>query len=84
MENEISSGILCKVVSDFFFLLQSEKHSKKSHSGEGNCYEWDVTKENVLLRVPIVAQQLTKPTSIHEDVDSIPGLAQWVKDLALW
>ena len=35
------------------------------------------------LSVPFRAHLLTNLTRIHEDVDSIPGLSQWVKDLAL-
>ena len=39
--------------------------------------------QNLVTEVPIVAQQVKNPASIHEDVGLIPGLAQWVKDLEL-
>ena len=40
-------------------------------------------KKQNKIGVPLVAQQVKNPTSIHEVVGLIPGLAQWVRDLAL-
>ena len=33
--------------------------------------------------VPVVAQRVKNLTSIHDAIGSIPGLTQWVKDLAI-
>jgi len=41
------------------------------------------TLEKKKSRVPIVAQWVKTLAGIHEDVDSIPGLTHWVKDLVL-
>ena len=37
----------------------------------------------VVIPVPVVAQWVKNPTSIHSVVGSIPCLPQWVKDLVL-
>ena len=63
----------------FFFLCPSAPFA---------LYAWKQHSLSLSLKslgVPIVAQQVTNPTSTHKDVGLIPGLPQWVKDpLLLW
>ena len=38
--------------------------------------------KNPSAGIPVVAHQVKNLTSTHEDVGSIPGLTQWVKEPA--
>ena len=48
-----------------------------------NFHRLQVWPKSKSVGVPVVAQQLVNRTSIHEESGLIPGLAQWVKVLAL-
>ena len=56
------------------------------YRGYWNQYPRDTKKQlynKLFWGVPFVVQCLTNPTRKHEFVGLIPGLTQWVEDLAL-
>ena len=44
---------------------------------------WQLFPKHLTFGVPVVAQQVKNLTRVCEVVGSIPGLTQWVRDLAL-
>ena len=72
-----------------FYLSESIKKEQQERTeammaslSKANKYISEIFKKN-FAGVPVVGQQVKNQTSINEDVGSIPGLTQWVKNLAL-
>ena len=78
---QLGNGVGARIQTQTRSLVPSPPpYSLPMHQREGKP---ETRKESDLLEVPVVAQQLMNPTSTHEVVGLIPGLAQWVKGPAL-
>ena len=64
----------------FFFFFYLKAPFIRAGGTLGKSLDLGSKFKELIQGVPFVAQQVKNPATIHEDVGSIPGLNQWVKD----
>ena len=79
----LMSGTYITIRKANFQALIATKEKPVVHTGRLNNRIKARCHRKASRGVPVVAQWLTNPTRNHEVVGLIPGLAQWIKDLAL-
>ena len=70
-----ADGLVVEI--SIYKIMDDEK--PKVRANYRDIFTENKTKQTKSWGVPVVVQQKTRLTSIHEGVGSIPGLAQWVK-----
>ena len=80
---QVLLGGLTHYYNYFYFIVNEFQVISEKQSYVNLNYYLMIDFRNVIIGSSYCGSVVTNLTSIHEDMGSIPGPAQWVKDLAL-